>query len=94
MDMAMNFTLSRRSSSSNLSWADPSCLFIVCLVDHDGGEGGADDHGDQAHADDDDADDHDNGGSNNLRLISTPICLRWLLSRISCLFTNSWQIWP
>ena len=89
--------MSRRSSSSNLSWADPSCLFIACLIDHDK-QAGADDYVDQGHAgghdgdaDEDDGDDHDDGGSDNLRLISTPICLRWLLSMISCLFTNSCQ---
>ena len=34
-----------RSSSSNLSWADPSCLFIACLIDHDE-QDDADNHGD------------------------------------------------
>ena len=66
--------------------------------DDDGHYGEADDdgHDDNGHDDDghddDGHDDDDYGGESgdvNLRLISTPICLRWLLSRISCLFTNS-----
>ena len=69
----------------------PAVFSLLAWYYHRGDEGDADGHDGDA---DDHADDHDNGGSDNLRLISTPICLRWLLSRISCLFTNSWQIWP
>ena len=67
----------------------PAVFSLLAWYYHRGDEGDANGHDGDADDDHDaDADDHD-GGSDNLRLISTPICLRWLLSRISCLFTNS-----